>query len=149
YVVFKGLYRTMTGHSLPFGNFAVLSGESLRGVVTRSELWNNFPATLVRSRLRYLPVKVERGVRYCGTSKMNLVSLVLHGLTSISVFSDVALARVLLFAAGLMLVTATAILAVSGIRFFTALAIPGWASATVGSLSILCLQSCLFIVSMI
>jgi hypothetical protein len=42
-----------------------------------------------------------------------------------------------------------AIAVVSAIRVFTTMAIPGWASATVGSLSILALQSCLFVVSLI
>jgi hypothetical protein len=149
YLLFKAAYRILTGHSLVFGNFVVMSGEALRSMVTRSELWYNFPATIVRSRIRYAPVRLERGTRYCGTSKMNLVSLVLHGLTSISVFSDVALVRVLLFAGGIMSLAFAAIVIVAGIRFLTTLAIPGWASAMVGSLSILCLQSCLFIVSLI
>lgn len=149
YALFKASYRVMTGHGLAFGNFVLLPGESLRGLVTRAELWNNLPATIVRSRLRLKPLAIERGRRYTGHSKMSLTSLVLHGLTSISVFSDVALVRVLLFAGAFMALTAAAIVAVSSIRFLTTLAIPGWASATVGSLSILCLQSCLFVVSLI
>jgi glycosyltransferase involved in cell wall biosynthesis len=149
YLLFKLAYRMLTGHSLVFGNFALMTGEALRGIVTRSELWNNFPATIVRSRIGYIPVRIDRGRRYCGASKMSFVSLLLHGLTSISVFSDIALVRVLLFAGALMGLSAGAIMAVSAIRLFTTLAIPGWASATVGSLSILGLQSCLFIVSLI
>jgi glycosyltransferase involved in cell wall biosynthesis len=149
YLLFKLAYRMLTGHRLVFGNFALMTGEALRAIVTRSELWNNFPATLVRSRIGYTPVSIERGKRYCGVSKMSFVSLLLHGLTSISVFGDIALVRVLLFAGTIMGLSAAAIVVVSAIRFFTTLAIPGWASATVGSLSILGLQSCLFIVSLI
>jgi hypothetical protein len=149
YFCFKAFYRLMTGHNLFFGNFALISGEALRGMVTRSELWNNFPATVVRSRITYVPVRIERGIRYCGSSKMSIISLILHGLTSISVFSDIALVRVLLFAAAVMALSVVAIVVVSAIRVFTTMAIPGWASATVGSLSILALQSCLFVVSLI
>ena len=148
YVLFKLAYRILTGQRLVFGNFSLMTGEALRDIVTRSELWNNFPATLVRSRIGYIPVRIDRGRRYCGASKMSFVSLLLHGLTSISVFSDIAMVRVLLFATAIMGLSAAAIVAVSAIRFFTTLAIPGWASATVGSLSILALQSCLFIVSL-
>ena len=86
----------------------------------------------VRSRIGYTPVSTDRGKRYCGASTMSFVSLLLHGLTSISVCSDIALVRVLLFAGAIMGLSAAAIVVVSEIRFFTTLAIPGWAPATMG-----------------
>lgn len=104
------------------------------------ELWNNLPAAVMRSRLDYRTVPTTRGTRYSGESKMNWVGLVLHGMSALSVYTDVIFVR-LLFAA-----LAVAGLAIVGIaiavviRLATSLAIPGWATTVVGVFSILLVQ---------
>jgi hypothetical protein len=72
---------------------------------------------------------------------MNFVSLVLHGLSAVSVYSDVAFARVLLFSLVLTLVAVVGIVAAVIIRLATVLAIPGWTTTVVGILSIVFLQA--------
>ena len=71
---------------------------------------------------------------------MNFVSLIVHGMSAISVFGDVVGVRLLVASlAG----TATALLgivAVICIRAFTILAIPGWATYAAGALAIIFIQ---------
>jgi len=38
--------------------------------------------------LSYTTVPIPRGTRYSGISKMNFIALVIHGLSSISIFLD-------------------------------------------------------------
>ncbi len=72
---------------------------------------------------------------------MNFVGLLVHGLSAISVFSDVVSARLLVAAAVLLVTSGVAIASVIFVRFGTGLAIPGWATYTVGVLSIMFLQA--------
>ena len=59
---------------------------------------------------------------------MNFVSLLVHGLSAISVFSDVVGARLLAVAALAIAFTGALLGVVAGVRLFTNLAIPGWAT---------------------
>ena len=67
--------------------------------------------------------------------------LLLHDLSAVSVYSDVAFVRILVFSFALGGLTVCGIAAVVGIRFFTDLAIPGWATYTVAALVIVLLQT--------
>jgi hypothetical protein len=71
---------------------------------------------------------------------MNLVSLVMHGLSAMAVYSDIIMVRLMLAASALSAVTFLGILGVVGVKLFTQLAIPGWASATAGLLIVILLQ---------
>jgi len=111
------------------------------------ELWNNLAASIIRSRLAYTTVPITRGSRFAGRSRMNLVSLILHGLSAMSVHTDTIFVRILLTAA---LVGATAglgIAAVAGIRIATDLAIPGWATTAAGDLLIIMFQTLVIVVA--
>jgi hypothetical protein len=82
-------------------------------------------------------VETDRGARFAGKSKMGFVSLVVHGLSAITVYADVVLVRLLL-ATGLLAGSAfLGLFAVIGVRLFTNEAIPGWTSNVAGTLVIL------------
>jgi hypothetical protein len=104
-----------------------------------SEIWSNFPAGLIQSRLPIRRLPTARGTRYEGRSTMNFVSLVMHGLGAISVFSDSVFIRVTLLSLGFLAATCMAI-AVVLILKLTGHATPGWASNLAVSLSILAVQ---------
>jgi hypothetical protein len=76
---------------------------------------------------------------------MNLVSLVLHGLSVMSVHSDVIFVRALLVAAFVAVASIAGIAAVTITRFATDLAIPGWATTAVGNLLMILLQTVVII----
>jgi len=127
YIVYKTVYRVLTGASISFGNFCLIPIKLLDNVVHHSEIWNHFSAGINRSRIPFSMVQTQRGNRYAGDSKMNLVSLILHGLSAISVRTDVVAVRLLLFTLWLIALGLCGLFTVIAVRVFTDLPLPGWA----------------------
>jgi len=144
YQLYKLAFRLLSGSRIDFGNYCYVPSAALRSIVHNPNTWNHLAATIVRSRIPYQRISTERGNRYAGISSMNLVTLVLHGLSAISVYSDVALVRILVLMLSLCAFTSLGIVLTFLYRFLTNLAIPGWATTVVGSLGILFLQSLIF-----
>jgi polyisoprenyl-phosphate glycosyltransferase len=147
YIIYKMMFRVLSGRSISFGNFSLLPAQSVHRLVHMPELWNNLPATIIRSRLRHLTVETKRGKRYAGQSKMNLASLVVHGLSAMSVYTDIIFVRVLIAASGVCGLSVIAMLAVLIVRFATSFAVPGWATTAIGDLLIILVQALLLIVA--
>ncbi|MHB8138223.1 MAG: glycosyltransferase [Smithellaceae bacterium] len=141
YGVYKALYGLLTGMSISFGNFCLIPRNLLDNVVHHSEIWNHFSAGINRSRLPLSVVPTERGKRYTGDSKMNLVSLILHGLSAISVGTDVVAVRLLILTLWLIALGIFGLVAVVSIKFLTDLAIPGWATYVAIGLSTIIIQA--------
>jgi glycosyltransferase involved in cell wall biosynthesis len=144
YFLYKGVYRLLTGTEISFGNFSILSRDAANRLLHMPELWNNYPSALLRSRLLYNEIETERGERYAGTSKMNFSNLVIHGLNAISVNSEIVFIRVMFICVAIGLVGILGTLAVIGLRFFTDLAIPGWASNVMGNIAVIFTQMLFF-----
>jgi hypothetical protein len=141
YECYKFFFRLLTGTRIDFGNFCLIPAERLEALVSNSSIWNNLAGTLTRSRLPLSSLPSDRGRRYVGTSKMNFVSLVTHGLSAMAVYSDIVMVRLLLSTLAVSAVTLLGILWVVFIRLFTTLAIPGWATSAVGILVIVLVQA--------
>jgi hypothetical protein len=139
YRVYKAAFRLFTGQSVDFGNFCLIPRSMLVHIVSMSEIWSNFPAGILQSRLPVQHLPTERGTRFEGRSTMNFVGLVMHGLGAIAVFSDAVFIRVLLLSVGFFVFTSLAIVAVLVLKL-TGHATPGWASNLAVSLSILAVQ---------
>jgi polyisoprenyl-phosphate glycosyltransferase len=140
YFFYKVLFWWLTGKKIAFGNFMVLPREKLDKLVYYSEIWNHLSAAILKSRLAFSAIPVDRGRRYTGSSKMNFTSLVLHGLGAIAVFLEQVASRLLVLSFTLIIVSVFIILTIIGIRYFTDLAIPGWASTIMSSMLIVLLQ---------
>lgn len=136
YRVFRLLHRLFVGRDVKVGNFSVLPRPVLDRVVGVSEIWNHYAAGVFHARIPVVQVPIARGRRLAGESKMNLPSLVMHGICALSVWSDVIVSRLFVIVAGLMVGVVAALVAVLAIRFFTTAAIPGWATASAGMLLI-------------
>lgn len=141
YLLYRMLFRVLTGQNISFGNFCLLPAHAVRRLVHMSELWNNLPATIIRSRLPYRSLATARGRRYAGRSKMNVAALVTHGLSSVSIYTDAVFVRVLLATSLVCLVSVLGLIGVAIIRFGTSLAIPGWATTVAGDLLIMLTQA--------
>jgi polyisoprenyl-phosphate glycosyltransferase len=141
YFLHTVLFRILTGHKINFGNFCVLPFAFLDRLTARPDIWNNFAATIIRARLPLKYISTTRGARYAGQSKMNFVSLIVHGLGTISVFSDIVFVRILCASSVLFGLSVLSILVVIAIRLFTALAIPGWATSASGFLILIGFQA--------
>jgi hypothetical protein len=147
YLAYRILFRALIGRGISFGNFCLLPTQAVRRLVHMPELWNNLPATIIRSRLRHRAVQTRRGTRYAGRSKMNLPSLVVHGLSAMSVYTDVIFVRVLLAASSICGLSVIAMIVVAFIRLATRLAVPGWATTVVGDLLIVLIQALILIIA--
>jgi polyisoprenyl-phosphate glycosyltransferase len=143
--VFYHLYRMvrwlLTGIAVRVGNFSIVSAAALPRLLIMPEIWNHYAAAVFRSRLPISTVPLPRGRRYRGTSHMNYSALVAHGVSAISVFSDVVGARLLmLFSAGAV-AAALLLVSVVAVRSMTEYAIPGWATTAAGVLVLMAMQA--------
>ncbi len=137
---YRVLFRVLARQNVEFGNFALVPMAAVRRLSHMPDLWNNLPATVLRSRLPYRLVPTARGRRYAGRSKMNWNGLVIHGLSAMSVYSDVIFVRLSMASAAVAAVALLGIVIAIVIRFATNLATPGWASTVVGVFMILLVQ---------
>jgi len=141
YHAYRLLHKVLTGVAVRVGNFSVLPPQALGRLVVVSEMWNHYAAAVFRARIPHTSIPVARGTRLAGESKMNFISLLVHGLSAISVFSDVVGARLLALAALAIVAAAALVGVVAGVRLFTDLAIPGWATYVTGILLIVLAQA--------
>jgi glycosyltransferase involved in cell wall biosynthesis len=134
YQLYKLTFGNLTGVRIDFGNFCIVPSRLLRTIAAQPGIWNHLAATLTRSRIPLVKVQTDRGVRFAGKSKMSFVSLVVHGLSAITVYADVVLVRLLL-ATGLLAGAAFfGLLSTVAVRVFTTQAIPGWTSNVAGTM---------------
>ncbi len=141
YALFKLLHRVLTGKGVRVGNFSAIPRRRLSSLVVVAELWNHYAAAAFRSRQPYCTIPTHRAHRLCGNSKMNFVSHVTHGLSAISVYSDVVGVRLLVMTILMAFTTLVAMATVVVVRLATTLAIPGWASYTFGVFLVLFVQA--------
>jgi hypothetical protein len=76
-----------------------------------------------------------------------VVGLVVHGLSAMSVYTDVIFVRVLLMAAMVGAMSIIGLIVVVMIRLTTDLAIPGWATSAVGNLFIVLLLTLVIVIA--
>lgn len=137
YWLYRVIHLLLTGIPVRVGNFSVVPAPMLKRIVVVSELWNHYAASVVKSRLPFVTLPTQRASRLAGTSQMNLVSLVIHGLSAISVFSERTGVRLIIAGACLALLTLTGLGTIVTIRLTTDWAAPGWATYTIGLLLLL------------
>jgi len=141
YSIYKIIFKILTGCSVNFGNFCLIPAGLLNRLIYMDSLWNHLPASILRSKLPIHILRTERGKRIQGKAKMNFGDLVLHGLSAISVYIDKVFLRTLALSMILFIVSIGGIAVVTAIRFYTDLAIPGWASNVAGSLFVIVILS--------
>lgn len=140
YKVYKAMFRLLTGRVIDFGNFCLIPGNQLGRIAHMAELWNHFAGALVRSRIPLVSTDTVRGTRYAGQSTMNFVSLVVHGLSAISVFSDFMFVRLLVASLVIGVLPVLMSLIAVILKFTTDLAIPGWTTNIAGFAALAILQ---------
>ncbi len=143
---YRLMHYLLTGIPVRVGNFSVIPSCLLSRLVASSDLWNHYAASVLHARLPIAKVPTKRGTRLAGQSRMNMISLFIHGFSAISVFGDRVVVRMLLFCCGLALLVACAGIGVVAIRLTTDLAIPGWATYTMGILILILIQLATFLV---
>lgn len=145
YRAHKTLFRLLVGKWLDFGNFAILPTEALVKLLNMAESSSHFPSTILRSNLPLVRVKVDRGSRYFGKSQMNFEKLVAHSFSSLAVFADQIMVRIMIFSFITTVITTVGIVAVVITRFLDASVTPGWATAAAGLLFVVSVQVLTFV----
>lgn len=103
YLLYKALHRLLTGQGVRVGNFSLIPRSRLASLSVVSELWIHYAAAAFRSRQPASFLPTVRAKRLRGTSRMNFIGLVMHGLSAISVNGDLMGVRLLILATVLAL----------------------------------------------
>jgi glycosyltransferase involved in cell wall biosynthesis len=140
YVVYKLLFKLLTGRQINFGNFMAMKASGLKRLAAMQELPLHLAATALVSKLRIKPTIIDRGPRYAGRSKMNFVGLVLHAFRALMVFAEDVLVRVGIVCA--LIATLSVLFAMLAVILkIIGFATPGWFSVALGVLIIIFLQT--------
>lgn len=145
YHLYRLIHFLLTGVHVRVGNFSIVPPPALKRLVAVSELWNHYAAAVHKAKLPMGLIPTERATRLAGTPRMDLVSLVVHGLSAMAVFGDRIGVRLLIVVSLGMGMTVTALFTIIGIRLATDLAIPGWATYATGLLLVMLIQMFLVI----
>lgn len=140
YWIYRAFFLLLTGRRLNFGNFMAMNREALSRMTAMGELPTHVAGTLLLSKLRWSACLIDRGARYAGESKMNFVSLALHGFKGLMIFAEDVLVRVgaaCALVASLSLIGAISAIALKAIGLST----PGWFSVALGILILVFLQT--------
>lgn len=129
YYFYKIIFNWLTGQTINFGNYSCIPKKLLKRVAIQDNLWNHYSGSIIQSKTPYDKVLLDRGKRYAGTSKMNFTNLVLHGLSSISVYFDSLSVRILKLSIYGIIACLLSVLVILYKKFVTDTAIPGWASS--------------------
>jgi polyisoprenyl-phosphate glycosyltransferase len=141
YAAYRYVHRALTGHSVRFGNFSVLSPEHVSRLVVTSQTWNHYAAAVLVSHMPYQMVPTDRGKRLNGKSSMNTLALMVHGLSAVSVYSDIVSVRLLIAMFLVSLFCSFGIAGVVLVRLASSLAVSAWATYITGLLVIVLLQT--------
>jgi glycosyltransferase involved in cell wall biosynthesis len=132
YLGYRALFRVVVGRGISFGNYSIIDRRALDAVLLRS--FTHYAAFLSRLKLPQRIIVRDRRPRIDGRSRMGWRSLSMHAFGSLVEYSEEVLAFMLRAFVALAVVLLLSVLAIVGIRLFTGLAIPGWASVLSASL---------------
>jgi hypothetical protein len=143
YWCYRQVHRWLTGHRVRVGNYSLVPAGMLESLVVIPELWSHYAAAIYKSGLAYRTIPTARAHRLDGSSSMNLVGLVTHGLTAMSVFGEIIGTRMLLIALALFSLTLTAMLGAVATGCILPWMIPEWVAIGVGLLASIAMQAVL------
>ena len=113
---------------------------AVQRLVSMPELWIHVAGAVLISKLPITLEPIPRGSRYIGKSKMNFVSLALHGLRALIVFSDEILVRIGILCAALSFCSLVAMPVPLFLKSI-GMASPGWASILFGVFLLIFIQA--------
>jgi len=106
YIVYRLVFRLLTGTTVRSGNFAVQRGDSLKATIGHPTFDLCYSSSLLALRRPTAMVPCARGNRFAGTSRMNAQSLMAHGVRMLLPFAERIAVRAMVLAsfAGALLV---------------------------------------------
>jgi hypothetical protein len=125
YRIFQILFKLLTGTRFRSGNFAAMNVAVLRQIVSNPNSFISYGGTLITLRNTKF-IKFDRGKRKYGKSRMNLNSLISHGLISLVPQSARIASRMFMVFICTVFVSTTSLIVSLYIRFYTDLVAPIW-----------------------
>ena len=126
YLIYRGIFRTLTGMKITSGNFAAASGAWWHDELN-SKMWNlTFSGTLASISGRVTDLDCDRDPRRQGNSRMNFSGLIGYGLMFALPFSLKIAVRAAVLTAFAAVVAVIAVVTVIALRIFTETSTPGW-----------------------
>lgn len=126
YLIYRGIFRTLTGMTITSGNFAAARGTWWHDELN-SKIWNlTFSGTLASITGRVADIPCDRDPRRQGQSRMNFSSLIGYGLMFALPFSLRIAVRAAVLTAVAAVVALIAVVTVVSLRLFTDTSTPGW-----------------------
>ena len=144
YHLYRFLHFLLTGRGVKVGNFSLIPQGLLQRLVVVSELWNHYAASVFKARLPYTMVHTRRATRLCEGSRMDFVALVTHGLSAVSVYSDLVGVRLLILFGTLSLLTLVSSLGILGLWLVCPACVSTWAALISAVLMIVFFQTGMF-----
>jgi polyisoprenyl-phosphate glycosyltransferase len=141
YRAYRILHFALTGYRVRVGNFSAIPAAALSRLVVVSEMWNHYAAAVYNARIDHVMIPSPRGKRLGGHSKMNFISLVVHGLSALSVYGHIIGVRLVVVAGVLIATTSAGLLAIVGLKLFSTTPVPSWLPLMAAILLVLLLQS--------
>ncbi|MES2459832.1 MAG: glycosyltransferase [Armatimonadota bacterium] len=140
YRLYKGAHRLLTGAGVRVGNFSAVPYKLLTRLVVVSDLWNHYAAAVIKARLPHDMLPLARGYRLAGESRMNFVSLVIHGLSAMSVYGDRIGVRLLTATGVSVVVMLFALLTLLAVKFIAGIAVSKWVAYSIAVVLIVLAQ---------
>jgi hypothetical protein len=141
YVSYRILHRLLVGYMQKVGNFSAVPRSQLSRLVVVSELWNHYAAAVFKSRIPLALLPTDRGQRLHGRSRMNLLSLIVHGLSALTVYGEVVGVRLLMAACCLAFSVVLTLCVLLGLGLGADVTIPAWGHAAAGLALVLTAQA--------
>jgi len=126
YKIYQIVHFILTGIAVKVGNFSILPSRFLSNLVLVSELWNHYAAAIFISKLPFETLPTNRGKRLDNKSAMSFTSLIIHGLSAISVFANVVGVRLLLFSIFMFFITLAMLTVIILVKATSLILIPSW-----------------------
>jgi polyisoprenyl-phosphate glycosyltransferase len=130
YLVFRCVFRLLTGTVVRTGNFAAYRPVVAQQVLQHPHFDLCYSSSFISLDGPLAFVPCARGERLAGRSRMNRTRLGIHGIRMLMPFLDRIAIRMLAYFAALFGLSLAALVATLIVRFLTDTAIPGWATYT-------------------
>jgi hypothetical protein len=128
YLIYRGIFRTLTGMKITSGNFAAASGTWWHDELD-SKMWNlTFSGTLASINGQVTDIPCDRDPRRQGKSRMNFSGLIGYGLMFALPFSLRIAVRAAVLTAFAAVVAVISVVTVIALRIFTESSTPGWST---------------------
>jgi len=145
YLLYRVLFRLLTGSPISVGNFSVIPARAIARVASISGLWSHYPSSVMKAGLQGKTISSHRKPRHAGKSSMRFASLIVHGFASFVVQADLVVARIFVALLVLTAVIVVGALATFVFTIFGDLIVPRWALQILGFLLILFFQAIMMI----